>query len=348
MHILFIMDELKRLKPRYDSSLFLVKECYRRGHSTWFADTPDIFSETQDVFAQARPITPSRFPRESNPLKSGHAYRLGKACTQNLLEFDLILIRKEPPFDLNYVYMTYLLERVAPRVVISNHPRGIRNTNEKLGCLVFSKWMPKTLATSQIALIEDFQAALEKDIVLKPLDQKGGIGIQRIAWKSKQLSKILRQMTCGETRMIMAQEFIETGERARDKRITLLGGKVLWMFEKRAAKKNFLTNLDQGGEAFSTALTAQDEKLLDDIRPYLKSQGLHLVGLDVMGGKLIDLNVTCPGGFVEAIPLYPKQRLIAPWADSLEDQVSQFQKSLKSLRSRAHNQDKAERAQSLL
>ena len=165
---------------------------------------------------------------------------------------------------------------------------------------------------------------------IKTLDQKGGTGVYRIKTQDKNTVSILKKWTRNETRMILAQEFMASTPKARDKRITLLDGKIFWSFEKRAAGKEFRTNLDRGGTAFRVPITRQENQLIEEMRPYLKSEGLHLVGLDLIEGKLIDFNVTCPGGFAYAIPLYPKQKLIASWADFLEDQVSGFAKRLTS------------------
>ncbi len=324
MKILFIMDPLDRLYPKFDSSLYLLKEFYARGHETYFADLPDLYWENGKVRGRVQVMEPLGYKRGDSHTQKGHRYKIHESGILDLEEFPLVLYRKEPPFNSEYLNTAALLERLRPdRVFVSNNPAAIRKTcGEKIGCLPWSRWMPDTLVASDLDILMQFRKRLKTDLILKPLDQKSGIGVQKISRLLKNPSGIIRRATQNGRHMIMAQECLSTPGKAHDKRITILNGKIFWAFEKHAAPGNFRTNLDQGGKVLPTVITSTDKKLLKELVPYFQREGLHLVGLDIMAGKLIDLNVTCPGGFSYAIPLNPHVSLIGLWADFLEFRVS--------------------------
>ncbi|HTL47503.1 MAG TPA: glutathione synthase [Verrucomicrobiae bacterium] len=307
MKTLFVLDPLSKLMPEYDSSLHLLAELGRRGHKTWAADVPDLWENTGDVFARCRPV------RQVSPLH----YRQGPAAARRLRDFDLVLVRKEPPFDSRYLAMTYLLERAARHVFISNDPRGIRNNNEKLCCFQFPRWMPRTLVASDAGTILAFRRQLRKDVVIKPLDLKGGEGIFILPGAARQASRALEKATKKGSRVILAQEFLET-KTPGDKRIFILEGKFLAAYERRPKPGEFRSNLGQGGSFHAVELTAREKQMVREMGPFLRKEGLHFVGIDVMQEKLLEINVTCPGGYPEAIRLYPKKLLLEAWADWLE------------------------------
>ena len=310
MRVLFVMDPLDHLDPRWDTSLCLLEEFARRCHRSWTADTLDIRYEKKRVLANARQISPS----------SSQTYRLSEPASYPLTRFDLILIRKEPPFDLNYLYLTYLLELVSGKVPVVNHPRGIRNANEKLAALHFPGWNPETLVTSSVDQVLAFQDRLKEDMVLKPLNQKGGKDILLVKYQNKGgiAKKMLLQATKNNREFILAQRFIQHKRVRGDKRILILNGEILTAFEKRPPQGDFRSNLSLGGTAHPTKLTSKEKKLAQEMKPYLLQEGLLLVGLDVMAERLIEINVTCASGIVDAKALYPELALVEAWADSLE------------------------------
>lgn len=312
MRVLFILDPLQKLDPEWDSSLRLLRIFADRGHPTWIADVPLLWGETKDVRAKTNRIIP----------KPQYTYQTLRPEIRSLKSFDLIMIRKEPPFNAAYLYMTYLLERLSGSVVLSNHPAGIRNTNEKLGTFHFAKWLPQTMVSSSPEVLAQFQKKIKKDLVIKPLDRKGGSGIFLFKKESGvhgQLQKATRQ---GQV-PVLAQEFLTNKPVQGDKRIFILDGKIIAAFEKHCRQGEFRSNLSRGSTLHRTRITAREKKMVRDMRPYLKSQGLHLVGIDVMTEKLIEVNVTCPGGLAEADALYPESSLIGEWADFLERFVRQ-------------------------
>ena len=312
MRFLFVMDPLDQLDLRWDTSLCLLRELTRRGHECWAVDAGELWAEKKGDFAWTRRLAPNR--------KSG--YVTSAPAARNLQSFHCILIRKDPPFDTAYLHMTYLLERVADdRVPVVNHPRGIRNTNEKIIGLAFPKWIPETVVTSLPSRILEFQRQIKDDIILKPCDQKGGKGIVLLARGQAGAKSLVFRATNRGKKVVVAQRFLRTRSRG-DKRILILNGKILAAFEKHPRKGEFRSNLSRGGTFHPTKITAKEKQLVKEMKPYLLREGLQFVGIDVMAEKLIEVNVTSPAGLVETKILDPRSSAVSSWADFLEDLVS--------------------------
>lgn len=309
---LIITEPLETLDLKWDTSLALARELYRRGHETWACDTADIRFERRSVYAAAQRITPRGLLK----------FKTGRLRDFQLPAFDLILVRKEPPFDMNYVYLTYLLELVAGRVPIVNHPRGIRNTSEKLSILKFLDWIPETQVTSSAKQMIRFQKKLNSRLVAKVLDQKGGKGIHLIRKQPSGKKELLSALAETDKVFMMAQKFIECPHGQVDKRILVMDGNFLAAYEKRPKRGDFRANLGLGGRYFATALTKAEQRLIRDLRPYFLKEGLFFVGLDVMKNQLIEINVTCPAGIVEAEELYPALKPVSTWAAALESRLA--------------------------
>lgn len=307
MRFLFILDPLEKLTLRWDTSLYLLRELARRGHACWTADAGDLWAEKRGVFAWVRRLSPNR--------ESG--YQTSSVAVRNLQSFDCILIRKDPPFDAAYLHMTYILERIAARVPVVNHPRGIRNTSEKIICLAFPKWIPETVVTSSPARILEFQKAIRDDMIVKPCDQKGGKGIVLLKHGGSGTKSAVLKATHRGRNVVIAQRFMKTAS-GGDKRILILDGKILAAFEKHPRKGEFRANLSLGGTFHSTKITLKEKLLVKEMRPYLLREGLRFVGIDVMEEKLIEVNVTSPAGLVETKILDPRSSAVSLWADSLE------------------------------
>lgn len=288
-----------------DSSLALAREFCGRGYKLWMADTPDVFALNDRVYFAARPLVP----------KGPEHFKSGKPIRRRAGFFDLVLIRKEPPFDAQYLYLTYLLEIAAKETVVTNDPCGIRNANEKLSSLPFSRLIPETLVSASIEEILSFQTKLKKDLVIKPLNQKWGLGVYLLRRKDKSAKKLLAASTKNESEHVIAQCFIQS--KTPEKRITILNGKILAAYEKIAAKGEFRANIHAGGTYRRTVLSAAEKQIAKSIAPYLKKEGLLLSGIDVIGGKLLEINVTCPGAIRESGLLYPGLEPIKKWAIQL-------------------------------
>lgn len=312
MKILFIIDPPKKLNSRWDNSLRLACEFNRRGHLCFHADAPDIILRNGKVWAKVH-LMRSKGRKRILP---GALARLPADA------FDLIIIRKEPPVDTAYIRMTRLLEKISRKIPVINHPRGIRETNEKLAILNFPKWIPKTMVTSSFEAILQFQKKIKKPIVIKPLDQKGGKGVFKIQGDSPHSRyRVLRALSSGRKKL-MVQEFVPS--RTGEKRIVLMHGNVFCLYEKRPRGKEFRANLSLGATFHKALLTRREKALCRDLKPFLLKHGLEFVGIDVLNGKLIEINVTSPAGVTEAIILEPKRALLESWADFLEDFSAKF------------------------
>ena len=307
MRILFVMDPIKKLHAKWDNSLALLREFARRGHECWTADAPDLSRTRGYVAAQCRRVT----------VRGRRHYPLSRARCFDLKQFDLILIRKEPPVNARYLHMLRLLGRVAGRVSMVNHPRGIRNTNEKLSILKFPKWIPKTRVTKSPKAVLEFQKEIHKPVVVKPLDEKGGKGVFLLKQNSPSAWWRLARATQNGRKAVMVQEFIKA-KRQGEKRVLILNGGVFAAYEKRARGKEFRANLGLGASFHRTSLSLRENKLVAALKPSLLKQGLYFVGIDVLEEKLIEINVTSPAGVTEAKFLYPRLPLVEAWADFLE------------------------------
>ena len=226
LQFLCVMDRLEKLDPEWDNSLAVLGELARRGHETWAADVPDIWAEGNAILGSCRKIR-----------QKGEEFFTSAPRTFNLARFNLILIRKEPPVNHAYIALTRLLEKTARTVPVMNDPAGIRNNNEKLSILNFPEWIPKTIVTSSPAEILQFQKRLKRTVIVKPMDQKGGRGIFLIHSASPSARARLLKATHRGRETLMAKEFIQSGKKI-EKRIVLLCGKVLAVYEKGRKERN--------------------------------------------------------------------------------------------------------------
>jgi glutathione synthase len=296
LQIAFIMDEMEKLLFWEDTSISIMEEARRHGHQIFYIEPKDIFFRNTVLHAEARLVDAS--------LKNGVQTLAKKTIALDSL--DIVFNRKEPPFDLSYLYLTQLLELLVPDVFVINAPRGIRKANEKLYILEFPKWIPPTIVANDPLRISRFQKEHEFDLILKPLDQKGGAGICLLPWKSRGKNRLLTQMTCVGTRWIIAQKFLKKNLTQGDKRILLLNGKVLGQFTRIPKEGEFRSNLSLGGKKECASLTAREKKLVQSIKPKLLRDGLYFVGLDIVDGHLIEINVTSPAGIPEINELEEK------------------------------------------
>ncbi|MBI3307188.1 MAG: hypothetical protein HYZ84_05215 [Candidatus Omnitrophica bacterium] len=299
MRVLFIIDPLPCREVELVTSFAILQEFVRQNGETWYTDSPDIWLENRDVRCHAQKIS----------VLSAKSYRVGPPAQFRLEDFDLVMLRKDPPFDLNYLYLTYILELAAGKVTIVNHPRGVRNANEKLAGIIFSKWMPETIVTSSSDKILEFQKKIKSDLVLKILNQKGGEGITLLRQKNGRRKTMTKNATKSGSQIILAQRFLQGPGIVGDKRILILNGEILSAYEKRFARGDFRANLSQGGTFHVTKITAWEKALVRDLKPVLLKEKLYFVGIDVMMERLIEINVTSPAGLPEAELLYPGSRL---------------------------------------
>lgn len=291
MHFAFVVDPLENLKPYKDSSVAMMREARRRGHRV-SAILRDALSWRDGIVqAQAAELD----------FSDGHAHWFqAAACTSApLAGFDAVLMRQDPPFDMEYVVATWLLERAeAGGARVFNRPRAIRDHSEKLAIAEFPEFTVPTLVASQPEALQAFVDELA-DAVLKPLDGMGGSSVFRVRREDPNRNVIVETLTQRGRRTIMAQRYIAQIALG-DKRILLIGGRPVPYCLARIPKAGETRgNLAAGGTGVAQPLSARDLEIAEALGPLLEARGLLVVGLDVIGEWLTEINVTSPTCFVE-------------------------------------------------
>ena len=294
MKFAFIIDQLDSIKTAKDSSYAMMCEAIARHHDVYILYQHDVALIDTVVTGFARPLALTDTPDTDK-----HWYRTGDSAAMPLHAFDAVLMRKDPPFDMEYVYSTYLLELAqAQGACIVNNPRAIRDHNEKLAIAQFAPFTAPTLVTSQPQLIREFLRA-QQDVILKPLDGMGGASVFRVHSGDHNLNVIIETLTHYGTRTIMAQRFIPEIAQG-DKRILLIAGQAVPFALARIPKPGETRgNLAAGGSGKAQPLSARDQSIAAALGPELQRRGLLLVGLDVIGDYLTEINVTSPTGMQE-------------------------------------------------
>lgn len=290
MKLAFILDPLDSLKIVKDTSLAIMREAVRRGHALYVAGQGDLLLRGGVTMLRASPLQ----------LPEGDTwYRLGEREELAPTVFDALLMRKDPPFDSEYVYSTYLLElaeRQGARIL--NRPQSIRDWNEKLSVARFPQFAPAFLVTRDETELRAFLAEYG-DIVVKPLDGMGGSGVFRLHAADHNVGVILETITHFGRRTVMAQRYLPEIA-AGDKRILVIDGQPLPYALARIPRAGETRgNLAAGGTGVAQPLSARDREIAETLGPVLKQAGLFLVGLDVIGDHLTEINVTSPTCMVE-------------------------------------------------
>ncbi|MEF9944316.1 MAG: glutathione synthase [Burkholderiaceae bacterium] len=290
LDLLFIVDPLGQLKQYKDTSVAMMREATRRGHRVWVCEVPEIRWQEGVTTARVHHLEVS----------DGHDwYSVQSVEDRPLSEFDAVLMRKDPPFDVEYLAVTWLLEhaeREGARVF--NSPRALRDMNEKFAITEFAQFIAPTLVTRDMDAVRRFYVE-QGDIVVKPLDGMGGTGVFRLRAGDPNLNSILETLSHNGARSVMAQRYLPAIVDG-DKRVLLIGGKAVPHALARIPKPGESRgNLAAGGTARAQLLSAADQRIADALGPVLAERGLLLVGLDVIGENLTEVNVTSPTGFVE-------------------------------------------------
>jgi glutathione synthase len=291
MKIAFLADPLSGFKTYKDSTYAMMVEAARRGHAIYAFEQTDMAFEGGAIVANVARI------KLTGDLKDW--YRAEPPLAQPLTAFDAIIKRKDPPFDMEYVYATYLLELAELQGArVFNQPDAVRNHNEKLAIAQFPQFIAPTLVCSDEARLRAFHIA-HHDIILKPLDGMGGTGVFRVREDGLNLGAIIETLTANGRRTIMAQRYIPEIVMG-DKRILLIGGKVVPFALARIPQAGEVRgNLAAGGTGVAQPLSARDREIAETLAPVLSGRGLLLVGLDVIGDYLTEINVTSPTCFQE-------------------------------------------------
>jgi glutathione synthase len=291
MRLAFILDPLESLKSYKDTSLAIMREAEQRGHELFIAMQSGLFLRHDKVRLNAQPF--------AFQLDSTSWYQTGETIETAPADFNAVLMRKDPPFDNEFLYSTYLLELAAKQGAhVLNNPQSVRDWNEKLSIARFPQFAPEFLVSSDNYLIRDFLSE-HGDIVVKPLDGMGGSSVFRLHNTDHNIGVILETITNFGRRSIMAQRYLPQ-IKAGDKRIILIDGKPLPYALARIPKAGETRgNLAAGGTGVAQQLTKRDREIAETIGITLKQKGLFLVGLDVIGEHLTEINVTSPTGMVE-------------------------------------------------
>ena len=284
----FVLDPPEKIKCLEDTSFYIMKEAYERGHEIFYLDSRDIWARGEKILARAKTVV----------VNFNDGFKALQAFDSLSLEsLDLIFIRKDPPFDSHYLYLTYLLELLKGKVPIWNDPAGIRNANEKLYILNFPERIPETLVASQIGPFLEFLGDV-KDIVLKPLCERGGVDVIRLKKENSEKEKIISEHL-DKYGSLMAQRFLPEVQTTGDKRILLLVGEILGGYVRIPPRGDFRVSVFHDGRYEPATLSDQDRELVKEISPKLLRDGLYFVGLDVIGDLISEINVTSPAGIPE-------------------------------------------------
>jgi glutathione synthase len=281
-----IMDPIGSINYKKDSTLAMLLAAQKRGWTLSYMEQADLYLAEGEAHGLMRPLQVQS--------DATNWYTLGVASPTPLSNLDVILMRKDPPFDMDYIYSTYLLEMAENAgVLVVNKPQSLRDANEKLYTAWFPQCIPPMLVTCRTELIRAFLAE-HGDIILKPLDSMGGASIFRLQQGDLNTGVIIETLTHYGQRQIMAQRFIPE-IRDGDKRILLIDGEpVPFALARLPAKGETRANLAVGGRGVGVALSKRDYWICEQVAPVLKEKGLLFVGLDVIGDYLTEINVTSP------------------------------------------------------
>ena len=309
MDFLFIADPLESFKVSKDSTLAMMRAAQSAGHHLWFCESRNILWRDQSVVAdcQSLAIKPS-----------GQAwFELGKTESRSLRDFSAVLMRTDPPFDIEYLNTTWLLSAaVRQGARVFNDPSALRDHSEKLSITEFPDLIPPSLVTRELSAVVEFHQ-VHRDIVIKPLDGMGGMGVFRVGPDGLNLASIVETLGENGSRTLMIQRFLPEIVEG-DKRVLLISGQVVPFALARIPQGSEIRgNLAAGGKGVAMPLTPQELGLAQKLAPILNQRGLFLVGLDLIGGFLTEINVTSPTCFVE-ITEQASFDVAQFWLDGLE------------------------------
>ena len=314
MNLLFVADPVESFKAYKDSTYVMMREAQRRGHTVAVCEPRHLaWQSGQPVTATVRhlrllDITPQVgatharqpwFEEVAAPLFDGSRAGQVPAGRLALSQFDAVLMRKDPPFDAEFIYATHLLEQAEREgAKVFNKPAALRDHPEKLALMQFPQYAPPTLVTRSAADVKAFHAE-HGDIILKPLDGMGGMGIFRVKADGLNLGSIIETLNLDGAQTLMVQRYLPEIVEG-DKRVLVIGGKPVPFSLARIPQGNEVRgNLAAGGKGVAMPLTEREREIAEAVGPTLAARGLMLVGLDVIGGCLTEVNVTSPTCFQE-------------------------------------------------
>lgn len=305
MNIVFLMDPLSTIKPQKDTTYLLMLGAQKKGHRVFYMSKGGMTRlEGKTLFHVTQVIPQENYEQpfiiQSEPILKES-------------EVDVLWIRADPPFDTQYLYHTWILDLIDPKIVVLNKPAGIRTVNEKIWGSQFTSIVPLTLITRDKKEMQNFLNE-HKDIIIKPMNGFGGQGVFRLRVGDTNLNVTEELLSKGFSEEIILQRFVADAHQG-DKRIMLLNGDPLGALLRIHPTDDHRNNLFAGGKAYPTEITPREHEIIATLKPHLQKLGLYLVGIDVIGGYLIEVNVTSPTGLQEMNRLYNLR---------LEDEVTSF------------------------
>jgi glutathione synthase len=311
MRFVFVMDPLSGVTHDKDTTFAFIQAAQARGHHSYHCLLRDLFIDEGEAWALAHPVHVLPEPPFIRLDTKGGPEKLP------LAEVEAVFMRKDPPFDRAYLYATLVLERAREKTLLINDPRGLRDANEKLYALNFPAWTPRTRVTADRDMIHAFCEAHGGVAIVKPLDGAGGMGVMQIRSGDKNARAIVDMLTHEGRRLTIVQEFLPSVT-AGDKRILLLDGEPLGAILRVPRQDDLRSNIHVGGSVVPTELTDREREMVRALAPRLRADGLVFVGLDVIGERLTEVNVTSPTGMQELgrfTGTRPSDRVIA-WAEA--------------------------------
>ena len=305
MNVLFLMDPLETVIVDKDTTFMLMVGANQRGHNVFYLPEGGITRRDGKSFFHVREVVPQ--------ISQTTPFLIQQKQTLSEDQVDVIFIRPNPPFDQDYLLNTWLLDLLPSRIVIVNNPTGIRTVNEKIWATQFTNIIPPTMVTRSITDMLSFLRD-EKDIVVKPTDGFGGQSVFHVRQAERNTRVIFETLSAHGKREIILQRYIPEATHG-DKRILLLNGEPLGAVLRLHSDEDHRNNFFAGGKPKPAEITARDLEIIKILKPHLKALGLYFVGIDIMGGYLVEVNVTSPTCLQEMNRLYNLQ---------LEQQVIDF------------------------
>jgi len=304
------MDPLEKINPKEDSTFVIAQEAQRRGYKLFHYLPKDISLKNNTI------ITKGCYFKIINQGKK--FFKKQKKISINLNQFHCVLVRQDPPFNMEYITATYFLEMLNQKVLVVNNPTEIRNNPEKLSMFNFKNLIPDTLISEDLTEIQNFIKKY-KFTILKPLYGNGGEGIEKVTKGSLKNKTIIQRMIKKYKGAIIAQKFIKEISQG-DRRIILIDGEYVGSVARIPKKGSIKANFHAGGSAQRSGLVFKDRKICSKLKPYLKKKGLFFTGIDAIGNYLTEINVTSPTGMQE-INRLDNTRLEKIFWDKLEKKI---------------------------
>ena len=304
------MDHVSSITIKGDSTFALCLEAQRRGHR--------LFHYTPDRLSMRDGVVTARIEAMQLAEEQGRHFTLGEPVRTDLAEMDVVLLRQDPPFDMNYITSTHLLERLQPGTIVANDPAWVRNMPEKIFVTEFSDLMPETLITKDPAEVAAFRAEFG-EIVMKPLYGNGGAGVFHLTRDDRNLSSFMETFALLFREPFIVQRYLPD-VRKGDKRVILIDGEPVGAINRVPSETDARSNMHVGGRAEPADITDRDREICARIGPALRERGQLFVGIDVIGDYLTEINVTSPTGIRE-VRRFGGADIAALFWDKIEDRV---------------------------